>query len=101
MRIEFERSGGLAGMRIAVSIDTDTLAESEAEELTELVDDSNFFELPEETGTSAGADVFTYKLTVESEGRQHTVTTSDTEAPPALSALLERLERQARRARGQ
>lgn len=100
MRIEFERSGGLAGMRLTLSVDTDTLPESEADEIAKLVKEADFFALPEEAGTPPGADAFNYKVTIESEGRSHTVRTSELEAPPGLSPLLQRLERLARRKRG-
>ncbi|NIR45391.1 MAG: hypothetical protein GWN99_13315 [Gemmatimonadetes bacterium] len=99
MRIEFERSGGVAGLRLSLSIDTDTLPEAEAEEIEKLVEASGFFEMPERTGTPSGADAFVYRVKVESAERAHTVTTSDIDAPSELSPLLERLERLARRAR--
>lgn len=102
MRIEFERSGGLMGRTIACSLDTETLPPDEARELRELVEEADFFSLPESTpGSAAQADQFSYKIMVESEGRSHTVTTSDDAAPSALVPLLDRLSRAARRSGGE
>lgn len=99
MRIEFERSGGVAGMRLSLSIDTDTLPEEEADAIEDLVDRSDFFALSEQTEAVSTPDAFTYRVTVEAEGRRHTVTTTDIGAPASLTPLLERLESRARRTR--
>jgi len=92
MQIQFERSGGFAGMRFAATIDTDSLSAEQAEELRKLVNEAQFFELPGSlTSPSPAADQFQYKLTVEDEGRRHTVETTDGAAPGSLRPLLRRL----------
>ncbi len=99
MRIQFERTGGFAGMRLAVTIDSEALSQEEAIRLRELVDAAGFFELPEEITTpTPGADRFLYTLTVEVEGRRHTVRTSDAAAPAALRSLIDWLTKAAREA---
>lgn len=101
MRISFERSGGVAGMRLAVTFDTDTLSEAEANELGKLVGDARFFDQPQHpTRPGPGADQFHYSLTVEAEGRRRTVETDDGAAPAELRPLLDWLVRFARRQRG-
>lgn len=100
MRIEFERSGGLMGRTVACSVDTETMPADEARELRELVEQADFFSLPESPpGSAAQSDQFSYTIRIELEERSHTVTTSDDAAPSALVPLLDRLSRTARRSR--
>jgi hypothetical protein len=89
MRIYFERTGGLMGMRIAATVDTQSLPAEDALNLHEMIDAVSFFDLPENPlESSEGADQFLYKLVVEDEERQHTVLTADSVAPEALRPLL-------------
>ena len=61
MLIRFERTGGFAGMRTAVTLNTDTLPQEEARNLHELVDAAGFFNLPEKFPMpKRGADYFQY-----------------------------------------
>jgi hypothetical protein len=102
MRIHFERSGGFAGLQLAVTIESDTLSQEDVQQLRRLVDEAEFFALPSELRESTpGADQFVYRVTVESAGRRHTVETTDEAAPPTLQALLDWLNRAARRTRRQ
>ena len=97
MRIEFERSGGFAGLRLAATIEVDSLSVEEADELCRLVEEAGFFDLPTLiAGGDARPDQFTYKVTVETQGRGHTVELENGEPPPALRPLLDRLTRVAR-----
>ena len=63
MRIQFERTGGFAGMRTVASIDSDSLPPGQAQELRELVDAADFFNLPSRIEDSGeGADQFQYTV---------------------------------------
>jgi hypothetical protein len=97
MRINFERSGGFAGMRVTATIDTDSLPADEAAELLQLVESAGFFDLPTTIPSTVGADQFTYQLTVQSESRQHRVEVREGGVPPSLRPLLQRLTSLARR----
>ncbi len=100
MRIDFERSGGFAGMRMTTTVDTESLSSEETRELFELVEGAGFFELPAKISSeSPGADRFQYKLTIEAEGRQHTVETGEAAVPEKLRALIQKLTMMARKAR--
>ncbi len=102
LQVQWERTGGFAGMRTAATIDSESLSQEEARRLRELVEAAGFFELPEEIADPAeggGADRFLYMLTVEMEGRRHTVRTSETAAPPRLRSLIRWLTTAARKAR--
>ena len=97
LKVQWERTGGFAGMRMASSIDSGSLSEEEARRLHELVEAAGFFELPEElTGPAGGADRFLYTLTVEMDGRRHTVRTAEAAAPAALRSLIRWLTNAAR-----
>lgn len=91
MHIDFERSGGFAGMTIRTSVDTDKLSSAESSELTQLVKAANFFTLPPNTGPGPGADQFNYKVTVQIDALNRTVVTTDTTMPPALKPLIDHL----------
>ena len=101
MRIEFERAGGFAGMRMAVTVETETLSPEEARELQALLDAAHFFDLPAVmTAPARGADRFIYRLTVEREAQRHTVEMGEAAVPETLQPLVQRLTALARSARG-
>ncbi|MBI3244583.1 MAG: hypothetical protein HYZ49_20070 [Chloroflexi bacterium] len=99
MKIMFERSGGVAGMRVTTTVNTDTLPANEAQMLREMVDKAKFFDLPAVLAApkSNNADRFQYKLTVEVGNRRHTVETGETAAPPTLQPLIQRLGEMAKK----
>jgi hypothetical protein len=75
MRISVRRSGGFAGIEEEVgALDTTGLAPEAREELERLVGETDFFALPAAVEGEVGADQFRYEVTVEDEGRAHTVT---------------------------
>lgn len=98
MQIELERTGGVAGIRFAATVDTETLATDEAARLRQLVDDSNFFSLPARLSASApGPDRFHYRFTVRTPERSHTVDVSEGALPLPLRALTDWLMAVARK----
>lgn len=97
MRIQFERSGGFAGMLVRANLDTAFLSPEEADKLQKMVEEASFFELPGQLSSpSPGADQFQYKVSVEEGDRRHTVETSDQAAPDSLRPLLRELTVRAR-----
>ncbi len=96
-RIKYERTGGFAGIRIATDLKLDELSDEQANSITELLDDLDFGELPEQmTNEDPMPDQFTYKITVETKKWQHTVVTGDASAPEKMQELLQLLNRLAR-----
>jgi hypothetical protein len=92
MRIEFVQSGGVAGLpRPLLTIDTDSLSDEQSRIWQELVRAADFFNLPPSTPPSPRRDSFSYRITINADGRQHTIQTCDGAGPPALDALLEQL----------
>ncbi len=97
MKVEFERSGGLAGMRTAATIDSAALPPDEARKLQELVDASGFFDLPVTMESpSRGADRFQYKITITAGDRSHAVTASEEAIPAKVKPLIQWLMKAAR-----
>ena len=77
MKIYFERSGGFLGRNVSTVVDTNELPPEKALKFLEIMEDTDFFELPENPNSfsddSSGADHLCYKVTVEVAGIQHTV----------------------------
>ena len=97
MKIEFERTGGIAGLRLTATVHADALAPEEARKLQAMVEEARFFELPSTLShVQPGADRFQYTVTVEIQGRRHTVEIAEGAAPPRLRPLLDRLTAKAR-----
>lgn len=89
-RIQFERTGGFAGIRFAADFELDDLPKDQAHQILELLDDMDFDELPEHIlGGQQVADGFSYSITITTEKRQHSVTTSESAAPKKMGPLLE------------
>lgn len=110
MRIDYERTGGFAGMRLATTFDTDTLPADQAGTLQGLIAEAHFFDLPAQPSAPQlsapqspappqAADQFHYHVTIEAKGKRHTVDVGEAAASPALQALLQRLTLLARSAR--
>ena len=101
-RIKFERTGGFAGMTIARDLKMDDLSEEQVHRLSELLDDLDFEELPEQMlDTESMPDQFTYTITVETQRGEHTVVTGDASAPEKMQELLHLLNRLARKRKKQ
>jgi len=98
MRITFERTGGFAGINKTTTVDTATLPPHDADVLPRLVEVADFFHLATQiTSPTPQSDRFQYKLTVEDNGQQHTVTVSEAALPSTLRPLIEWLTNIARR----
>ncbi len=90
MRISFARSGGFAGIILTTSVDTATLPAEEANQLHQLVEAADFFNLPATiTSPAPQYDRFQYKLTVEENGKEHTVMVNEPAVPETLKPLIQ------------
>ena len=96
-RITFERTGGFAGIHITANFKPDDLPEEQAQALSELLDELDFDELPEQAMNKPSLpDQFTYRITVETKDTEHRVVTGDISAPEEMQALIQLLNRIAR-----
>jgi hypothetical protein len=90
-KIMFERSGGVLGQMINTALDLDTLPSSESRHMLYLIQEADFFRIPENLVASSTADEFLYTITVESGATRHRVRVSDTAMPEALRPLINEL----------
>jgi len=96
MNISFERTGGFAGMRVAATIDTDSLPPAEAAALQKLITAADFFNQSEDRPNRVVPDGFQYTITVKDGARQHTLHLGDGSIPDKLQPLVNDLSTRAR-----
>jgi hypothetical protein len=82
MKIQFKMDGGFAsipGLSKPLTIDTDQLPETtEKERVESLIQAANFFgPMPTTVASPGRADHRQYTITIEKDGRQHTVQLAD------------------------
>ncbi|MCA1683096.1 MAG: hypothetical protein LC685_03785 [Actinobacteria bacterium] len=86
-RVELERTGGLAGMRVRAAVPLDHLTSEERAGVDALLS------RPSAGAAVAGpADRFQYDLTVVTDGREHHVRLGEIEIDDRLRPLIDRLE---------
>jgi hypothetical protein len=88
IQIEFTKSGGIAGFRWKTTMNSNNLSTEDARKLRQLIADARFFKLPTENGETQVRDGFGYSITVEMDGKRHTVQVFDDTAPADLWPLL-------------
>jgi hypothetical protein len=97
MRIQFERTGGFAGMRQSATIDTASLSIDQTRALESAIESAHFFDLPAQIAAPAqAADFYHYRVTIEAEAKRHTVDVDEPAASPGLQPLLQQLTQLAR-----
>jgi hypothetical protein len=92
MRIQFERAGGFAGIRLKTDVNTEQLPPEEAKSLEELVEKAQLNEArqaPRRGG--AMRDTFEYWFTIEDKGKQYSVRLTDETLPPSAKPLIVQL----------
>jgi hypothetical protein len=104
MHVEFTTEGGIAhfpGLSRPVVVDSTALSAEEDAELKRLVEAARFFEQPATVGAPphGAADYRQYTISVEDDGRRHTVKLADPVEDPALLQLLHFLQAKARELR--
>ena len=93
LRIEFQQSGGFGAIKRPMTvIDDSSLAGQQAPTWLHLVDEAHFFDLPEMVHSGPGRDRFQYRVTVDHNGRKHTVRVNEGAIPPSLQPLIEHLK---------
>jgi len=102
MKIDFVRSGGFAGLRIAVTVDTQQMPGEDADRIRQMVAAAHFFEFePDSAQSIAMPDRFEYRLTIESPqwGRRALVLTEQA-VPDDMRPLIDHLTALAMRRAG-
>ncbi len=96
MQIKFERSGGLMGRKVNFSIDLDDLPDDQASSFKQLLNQADFFNLPENLVSKPVPDEFTYIITVEAGTSRHMVRLSDSSMTDSMRPLVQNLSGLAR-----
>ena len=89
--ISFKRCGGFVGKGMRYELSLDQLPGSAAEMLRHLIDQSEFFNIPENLIVKFNPDEYQYTITVDDGWNIHTGRTNDTTLPTSLRPLVEEL----------
>lgn len=89
--ITFERTGGIVGNDLHLDLDLDNLSEDEAQHLTKLIDEADFYNIPDRTAEQFTPDEYKYTIAVNGAQASHAVQTSDSSMPKNLLPLTKEL----------
>jgi hypothetical protein len=89
--INFKRSGGMMGKEVTMDFDLNNMPAHDAQRLHNLLNESNFFEIPTVSDLRASPDEYEYVITVVAGNSIHTVRASDTSMPKPLRPFVEEL----------
>ncbi len=91
MQIVFERTGGIMGRKVSVSLNLDEMPTDQSTTLKRLIDESDFFVLEDSPIKTSQPDEFIYTITITTRTIEHKIRTSDSSVPEALRPLLNEL----------
>ena len=92
MKVEFCRTGGIAGTRLTATLDTERLPHQEAARLRRLISAASFFDQPTSLKSpTSGADRFQYQVTVEEGDRIKKVEIDESCVPRTFQPLIDYL----------
>lgn len=98
--IDFERSGGFTGTSTRIAIRSQEVEPEQAEVLKTLIERSGFFEaFVLENRFLNMPDQFTYRITIEHQGKKRSLELSDGSVPDLFRPLINYLVGAARRQR--
>lgn len=89
--INFKRTGGTMDREMTMDFDLSSLPANTGRRLHNLLDDSNFFEIPSVDSVISTPEDHEYIITVVSGNSIHTVRVSDSSMPHSLRPLVEEL----------
>lgn len=90
-KITFERSGGFLEPSVEFTLDLDTVSSHAAQRMLYLIEDADFFNLPEDPGATPVVEEFFYTVTVEAGSVRHSVRVSEMDMPEELRPLINEL----------
>ena len=97
-KIQFERTGGFAGIHLAAEIDMEELPDDQKNEIIELLDEADFDDLSEKLSEESQVpDGFNYSITVKSRNKEYQVVAGESAIPDDIQPLIEILERIAKK----
>lgn len=90
-KITFKRSGGYIGRGMRFELNLNALPISAVRNITRLVEEAQFFDLPENLIRNFQPDECQYTITVDAGITNHTVHTNDSTMPSSLRPLVKEL----------
>lgn len=90
-KITFKRSGGFIGRGMRFELNLNNLPISTVRNITRLVEEAQFFDLPENLIKNFKPDEYQYTITVDAGITYHTVYTNDSTMPNSLRPLVKEL----------
>ena len=90
-KITFKRSGGFIGPGMRFELNLNDLPISAVRNITRLVEEAQFFDLPENLIKTFMPDEYKYMITVDAGITNHTVRTNDSTMPNSLRPLIKEL----------
>jgi hypothetical protein len=90
-KITFKRSGGFIDRGTGFELNLNNLPISAVRNLTRLVEEAQFFDLPENLIRNFQPDEYQYTITVDAGIANHTVRTNDSTMPSSLRPLVREL----------
>ena len=89
--ITFKRSGGFVGTGMKFQLNLNELPDNDARSLIHLIENAEFFNIPENLIVKFNPDEYQYMITVDAGIVSHTVRMNDTTMPTLLRPLVEEL----------
>ncbi len=89
--VTFKRSGGFVGQGMRFQLDLNQLPINDARSIVRLIEQAEFFNLPENLIIKFNPDEYQYMITVDVGIMNHTVRTNDTTMPASLRPLVDEL----------
>lgn len=90
-KITFKRSGGFIGNGMKFELNLNDMPISAVRTITRLVEEAQFFDLPENLIKTFKPDEYQYTITVDAGITNHTVRTNDSTMPSSLRPLIREL----------
>jgi len=90
-KISFKRSGGFIGRGMRFELNLNNLPISAVRNITRLVEEAQFFDLPENLIKTFKPDEYQYTITVDAGITNNTVRTNDSTMPSSLRPLIREL----------
>ena len=90
-KIMFKRSGGFIGQGMKFELNLNSMPISAVRNITRLVEEAQFFDLPENLIKNFKPDEYQYTITVDAGITNHTVRTNDSTMPSSLRPLVKEL----------
>src|SRR5262245_21798264 len=89
--ITFKRSGGFVGKGMRIQLSLEELPNDDARALLRLIEQAEFFKIPENLIVKFNPDEYQYTITIDMGVIYHTVRTNDSTMPASLRPLVKEL----------